>query len=395
MVILKEINEFNDLKQVVKNAKPETFFNLKIDLTKNDRINAKKLALIDNITKNFSVIKSKIKYINLYVPYEKIPKKEFGHLYKLYKKTKDQIPCYVNVKHRYIDDDKFQDEKYAISWDLGAVIKANTGIEKVCDFIKKNRLSPFEALAFIHNYVSNVANYKTSNLLGGDWFSKDQFFVGAYLDLPEVVCAGYSSLMKEIIDNLNMPELKCEIISVSFEHLEKDYYAKHARCLIEIQDKKYGLNQTVFDDPTWDNDSNSNCSKYTHFALRNDIHDISVSKLYDYHLPYIFKFSDKKRTVEYCDFNPYRSLYNKSKNKIDQKMIETAYVNIMHKACLNKSPTEIYDDLKQIAKLSFKEQQERKFQGNLSQSNPVLTKKEVFGICGKNLTKEDEKELTL
>ena len=76
-------------------------------------------------------------------------------------------------------------------------------------------------------------------------------------------------------------------------------------------------------------------------------------------------------------------------------MIETAYVNIMHKACLNKSPTEIYEDLKQIARVSFKEQQERKFQGNLSQSNPVLTKKEVFGICGKNLTKEDEKELTL
>ena len=249
MVILKEINEFNDLKQVMKNSEPETFYNLKIDLTKNNKINAKKLPLVDFITKNFNSLQSKVKYINLYVPYEKIPKKEFSHLYKLYQKTKDLIPCYINVEHRYIDDDKFFDEKYNISWDLSAVIKANLGINKVCDFIKKSKLSPFEALAFVHNYVSNVANYKTSKLFGGDWFSKDQFFVGAYLDLPEVVCAGYSSLMKEIIDNLDMPELKCDIISVAFEHLQADYYAKHSRCLIEIKDEKYGLNQTVFDDP--------------------------------------------------------------------------------------------------------------------------------------------------
>ena len=76
-------------------------------------------------------------------------------------------------------------------------------------------------------------------------------------------------------------------------------------------------------------------------------------------------------------------------------MIETAYANILHKSSLDKSPTEIYEDLRQIAKASFKEQQDRKFQGNLSQSNLVLTKKEVFAICGKNITKEDEKELTL
>ena len=381
MISVKVINDLYDLNQVANEKSPDSFYNVIFNLVKNEKYDSKKLQLLEYFTTNFDSFKNHIKFVNVVVPYEKIPKNQFEYLLNLYNKTQNDIPCYVNVNHRHIDDDKFYDETYNLSWEIKTIIKANIEIEKVCKFIKERDFSPFEALAYIHNYVSNVANYNISNAIAKNWYCKDQFFAGAYNDIPEVVCAGYSSLMKEIIDNLNMPELNCQIINVNFEHLKKGYYASHARCLIKIKDKKYGLNQTIFDDPTWDNDEKASCSKYTHFAMPNNCHDINVSKMYDYiGIYHIDEIGNKSIRVT-KDFNIYKSLQNKSKNKIDQKMIETAYANVMHKTYLNESANEIYTDLKQLAKESFNEQLKREYIGNLTQSKPIITKKEIEEIC--------------
>ena len=104
--------------------------------------------------------------------------------------------------------------------------------------------------------------------------------------------------MKEIIDNLNMPELECELVSVEFKHLKKDYSARHARCFIRIKDDKYGIDQTMFDDPTWDNDIKSNCLKYAHFAMPNDCHDRKRNNNYQYFSIYQFNYPNEKAFSE-------------------------------------------------------------------------------------------------
>ena len=385
-------NKF-DIKKVMLSAEPDIFYNLKIDLAENGKYKQSKLELLNYIVDNFDKLKNKMKFINIYVPYEKIPKKEFGYLYNLFLKTNDKIPCHVYVEHQYINDDDFYDEKENVHWELKTIIKANTEIDKVCKTIRDKNFSPFEALAYIHNYVSNIANYNMSHLTGQYWYSADQFFAGAYKDLPEIVCAGYSSLMKEIIDNLNMPGLKCEMISLGVQNTKKDYYARHSRCYISIKDTKYGLDQSVFDDPTWDNDANSKCSKYAHFAMPNDCHERERNNNYIYNSLTKYSHPKSKNAVEVIDFNCYRDLYNKSQNQIDQKMIETAYANIMHKIYPNQSPNQIYNDLKLMARESYKEQMERYFIGYIKQPNLMLKKKDIYEICGKTQTESQSQEL--
>ena len=390
MTQLKDIKSIFDLYEIMKDEKSNTFYNLKIELSKHGRYLTKKLELLNYIAENFEKIKDKVKYINLFVPFEKIPKEEFKYIFKLYNATKDDVPCYINVDREYRNEETLFDDKHSVSWDLKTIVKANTEIDSVCDFIKEQNFSPFEALAYIHNYVSTIANYHESQDIKEQWYSHDQFFPGIFEDIPEVVCAGYSSLMKEIIDNLNMPELKCKIISVSMSKIGVGLLGNHARCLIEIKDKKYGLNQTVFDDPTWDNDKNATCAKYAHFAMCNECHDFSLNKSYRYGYPHHFDLLGNKNIGSKRDMNTSRELYNKSKNAIDQKMIETAYATVMHKALKNDSPSDIYDYLKQMARESHKEQTSRHFEGNLKQSGTVLSKKDVYEICGKSFEREDE-----
>ena len=344
------------------NNEPDIFYNLKIDLVNKDKIDNQKLALIDYLTENIEKLKPKLKFINLYIPYEKISKKEFIHFYKLYQKTKDIIPCYVYVNHEVIDDEIFRHDKETIHWELKTIIKANREIENVCNFIKENKFSPFERLAYIHNYVSNVANYNISDPLKYYWYGADQFFAGAYKDIPEVVCAGYSALMKEIIDNLKMPELSCELISVQLKHLKKNYTAKHSRCFIKI-------------------------------AMPNDLHEDKKNGNYKYYSLLHYSFPKNKNIVDIIDFNEYQNFRNNSKNQINQKMIETAYANIIHKTYPNQKPNEVYDVLKQMARESYKEQMSRQFLGNITQPNLVLKRKEVYEICEKTVEDSVNQEL--
>ena len=390
MVIFKEIENKNDLNEVINNSNPDVFYNLKINLIKDNDYSHENLKLVDYVANNFDLFKKNVKFINLYVPFEKIPKKEFIHILNLHNKTSKYVKSYINVDHRYFDHDDFYLDRHIVPWEIKTIIKANVEINKVCDFIKENKFSPFEALAYIHNYVSTVANYNISNLSEKSWYASDQFFAGVFKDIPEVVCAGYSSLMKEIIDNLDMPGLKCDMVSVDLKHLKKEYTARHSRCLIKIKDDRYGLDQTMFDDPTWDNDKKANCSKYCHFAMKNDTHNKEISKLYYYYEPFHFDLDqNRKATSRTRDLNTSSELYNKSKNQIDQKMIETAYVRVMQKTCKDVSPNDIYLSLKQMARESYKEQLQREYCGNLTQSKPVLERKDVFKLCGNEKLKKN------
>ena len=188
--------------------------------------------------------------------------------------------------------------------------------------------------------------------------------------------------MEEIIDNLNMPELKWDIVNVMVKNVKEDFIANHARCFIKIKDDKYGLNQTLFDDPTFDNKKEAQSSLYSHFAMLNDCHISSKNKLYDYYDFHHYNLLNNKTVID-CNplFDFCKETYSLSKNQIDQRMIETAYANIMHKVDKNATSKEIYGAIKIMAKESFKNQLNRKYVGNLTKSTPIITKREIENIC--------------
>ena len=325
--------------------------------------------MIDFLTKNIDNLKDNVQNIIVTIPYEKLPKSQFKKFYNLYKKSASQNRI-LNfcVKHFYREG--FRDLENDVYWDFETILKANSSIDKVCSFLKSSGLSPLEMLAYIHDYVSTIAEYRWSQDENHGWHNKDQFFAGAYLKIPENVCMCQSTLMKEIIDNLNMPELQCEVITVEFEQLAKHYIASHARCLVKIKDQKYGLDQVVFDDPTWDNDDNPH--KYCHFAMPNNTHEKEANGLYLYFCPNKMVFSNQKAKKEVVDLNPYYENYNNSKNQINQKMVETAYFNMLTKKYKNRSFEFIYKKLKKMAQNSFEEQTYRKFKGNLTQPDLII-----------------------
>ena len=342
---------------------------------------------IKYLVKNAQNIKSNVEIINLSLPYEMLPKKDFETICDL-ASLFSGARCNVTVNHRYINDDRFIDNKGSVMWNLQTIIKANKSIHNVCNFIKNSKFSPFEAYAYIHEYVSTIAKYNSSSA-GATWLAHDQFFPGAFFDMPEVVCMGYSSLEKEIIDTLNMPGLKCDIVSVNFYNKDKYSSDKHARCIVRVLDEKYGINQSCYDDPTWDNSETT--SKYAHFAMNTNCHDRKINDKYEYNYPELLDLSPK-HTKTLKDLTSGWE-YNKSEKPISQSQIEKAYYNVIIKSKPNLTFTESYNLLEQMAKDSYEEQVFRRFKGNLTQENPLLSKESAKSIFSKN--KQTDQGLSL
>ena len=369
------INNVSDCKKLLSDLE-DYFYVININI-QNDNYDCLKY-----LVEHSQDLKDGIKIINLTLPYEMMPKKDFEVLYNLganFPNTR----CNVSVGHRYVDDDRFTDNRGTVMWDLPTIIKANKSIFEICDFIKSKNFSPFEAYAYIHKYVSTIAQYNASSA-GGTWLSHDQYYPGAFFDMPEVVCMGYASLEKEIIDTLDMPGLKCDIVSVSFYNKDKYTTDKHARCVVRVLDEKYGINQSCYEDPTWDNVevSSEKAPMYAHFAMNLDCHERRTNDKYDYYCPSIVDLSPKN-TKSIVDLTS-RWEYNKSQNPISQLQIEKAYFNVLSKSKTNANFNDLYATLSKMAKQSYDEQVSRRFKGNLTQENPLLTKQMAKQIFDEN-----------
>ncbi len=146
----------------------------------------------------------------------------------------------------YLFDDCIKTERNK-AWDLETVLMTNNEIDIVCNYIKEKEFSPFEAMLFIHRYITSTFRYNYDSEIGN--LHSNSNIIGAY-KYGKIVCSGFSSLTKAIIDKLQYPELKCEIVSCAL--LQNDKFEKHAHCLIHIQDKKYDISGSYMNDACWD-----------------------------------------------------------------------------------------------------------------------------------------------
>ena len=388
-----DLTNEKEVRKFVNNIEEIQFLQLSLFHDKKYTKDATKMLQI--LADNSELLNGKVDRITINLLNERMPKDLFIELYNLYKKLGDAVQYNIYIEHKYLDS-AYEDG--LIKWDIDTILKANLEIEKVCKFIKSSNFSPMEALAYAHRYVSTVAKYNSTKTDYGYWHNSDQFFGGAFLDLPEIVCMGYASLMKEIVDTLDMPGLKCDMLYVDLDFLKKEGTGRHARCFVTIKDEKYGVDQTVFDDPTWDNikDGNKICSKYANFAMSNDCHKIENNKNYWFYQPKFINLEDNKSTRVLTENRADGVAYCNSKNQIDQFMIETINFNVLQKEHPEKSVAEIYEILNKMAKISFDEQTNRGFDGYLKQEDLILTKNqanELFEINNKAKIQESEETL--
>lgn len=132
-------------------------------------------------------------------------------------------------------------------WTLDDVIKANNQIDKLVDKIKEKRLSPFETVVFVHKFITQVFEYKQGNM-------EECRVLPGIIKTRKIVCSGYASMVKAIIDRLNIPELSCDIVGCEiYEKNESlDFEGGHCHNLIHIKDKKYSIDGVYVEDACWD-----------------------------------------------------------------------------------------------------------------------------------------------
>ena len=151
------------------------------------------------------------------------------------------------------------------------VVQGNKLIHEVAQEVKRLKLTPFEAVVYIHNictqlrYIDNNEISNSSNLIEA-FTSTLKYIVGSTVSrtLPDmvekgyIVCVGYASLFKAICDELQMPGLKASLNACTVEQgLFFKHSEGHANNIVEITDPKYGIKGTYMEDTCWDSEKPS------------------------------------------------------------------------------------------------------------------------------------------
>ena len=145
---------------------------------------------------------------------------------------------------------------------LKDVITINEKIDKVVNVINEKQFTPYEAMIYIHNYLTSFEYTRaikeeanTSRMLVGSLLKESKY----------IVCSGYASLCKAIIDKLNMPGLECSLQGLNELKANNLYGGSHTICLIRIKDEKYSINGQYCNDASHDNIANDKYARFNHF----------------------------------------------------------------------------------------------------------------------------------
>lgn len=147
-----------------------------------------------------------------------------------------------------------------LAWSLEQIITANDSVNSIKNFIENNKLTPFEAVAFIHKIVISTFQYNESE--------EDSLFSRSLIGIMNtdyIVCVGFATFVKAVVDKLGLAGLSCEtytgFIEREDEHSELSEYMyflsgeAHMQNLVKIADEKYGVYGAYVLDSCWDSKS--------------------------------------------------------------------------------------------------------------------------------------------
>lgn len=156
----------------------------------------------------------------------------------------------------YLEIEKEEDLEDA--WTLKQVMAVNNNIDRIVNVIKNNDYSPFETMVFLHKYFTSHFFYNKGEL------EESRILPGIYFN-TKIVCSGYASLLKAVIDRLDNPNLKAEIMGCKLFDNKEPYKIKSSHCqnFVYIKDPKYKIDGYYIEDLTYD------CKKLFH-GSKND-----------------------------------------------------------------------------------------------------------------------------
>lgn len=201
---------------------------------------------------------------------------------------------------------------YKNLWSYEEVKYANDRIDEIVSFINSSDMSPFEIMLYIHEYITNnfVYDDKTNNGI-------DPRVLPGVFKNGSIVCSGYASIVKAIIDKLHNPYLKCMIVGCTLRRPEsaeelQHQYSNHCHNLIHIKDSKYGINGFYIEDSCWDSRVEG---KKDGYGISNCLYPVE-DVFHHNNIEYYHRFYDsRKKNVLETVVHPYFRKPSRYKNK--------------------------------------------------------------------------------
>lgn len=174
-------------------------------------------------------------------------------------------------------------------------------LDKLVEPIKSKNLSPLERYLAVYNIVKNFKPYKENT----NQYEESRY-IRYILDNEYMVCVGYAKLLEVLCEKVGIRTTDLSVgVDISYD---KDVstsetpveYGGHARCMVSIDDDKYGVHGIYVADPTWDNNLAEN---RLNFALMTSAKTVTGKRMlfYDMYHPIldINTFDDFNKQVNY------------------------------------------------------------------------------------------------
>ena len=111
----------------------------------------------------------------------------------------------------------------------------------------KLKLTPFEAMLYVHMYVSRFQYKETANITKWDK-EISRVILGMATNQKFIVCSGHSSFGKAIIDKYNDPDLCSDFSPIQLMDKSDLTIASHEQLVVTLKDKKYNISGIYGDD---------------------------------------------------------------------------------------------------------------------------------------------------
>lgn len=293
----ERVEQFN--KEFKKNTELELLFNIS-----DSGVNKETLSYVLEIVK-------KIKYSD--IDYKKVSLQLLGDDFDY----REAMPTIMSqeelnmvkyfeksmVGNRLINKLFLKEGKKATSLTIEEVENANKFVENVAVKIKEMELSPFETAVYVHDLCSSFFY----NELDKNYNSR---VLGDVISSGNIVCVGYASMYKAIIDRVEDERIKSKL-NVCF--VSNFSNSGHANNLVYVNDEKYGVCGTYMEDSCWSALGFSPNEKNTLTYCLYPVHDVDfTNKRYLYLNSYkLSEYYETAETLQEADDSD-QKLYEKS-----------------------------------------------------------------------------------
>lgn len=230
------------------------------------------------------------------------------------------INLMLNLDINHINEIKPKQQELATLYTLTEYFDEEQRLNDIIKNLNISQLSQFEKYIVIYDFVKNYKPYKEN---------KHRFMESRalkyILNNEYMVCVGYSTLLKTLLDKVNIPSI---ILDVTFYESEcqtnnKDsYVVGHQRNLVRIIDKKHNINGIYVSDPTFDNnldeDLNNNCLLTVNQRLKQD------GKVKDEPcINFFFNFHSEQDFKNKCNIKELSKLWNTDDSHVHLQFIKS------------------------------------------------------------------------